>query len=129
MDGKGKIWLVPVDKDGLEGEPIELSGGLKNFSWEDDREDHRGLDGGLSGEQTGATERATGSTKQDDEGWDLGIGRTLEVSWSLDLGSGKVYELWALMTGLSVEQVKDLLQWAEESKWLRGMTGDIWNLV
>ena len=109
MDGKERlsrrtIWLVPVDKDGLEGEPIELSGGLKNFSWEDDREDHRRLDGGLDGGLLGEQALAEGSTSRvGDEGWNRGIGRTLEVSWSLELDREKVYELWATMTGLKLK--------------------------
>lgn len=119
---KPKFWIMPLGEDGQpDGEPVDISKTV-TFNWDTDG----GLYGGLPGEQA----EAEGSTSRvGDEGWDPGIGRTLEVSWSMELNQEKVYELWALMTGLSVEQVKDLLQWAEESKWLRGMTGDIWNLV
>jgi hypothetical protein len=120
-----------VDKDGLEGEPIELSGGMKNFSFgeslENSWEDDRGLDGGLPGEQAEAegSTRLMGEGKEEDS-WGLWLGRTFEMAWEIDEDAWD--RLWALMTGLTIEQARDLRIWLGEVRWLERVLGNDWIL-
>ena len=113
----GRVFMVPLGPDGKPSEPREWSPlqevGLTDFKfdWEDDGGHEEGLDGGLQGRPDGALIEEVGKR-----------------SWSVSMEfSGEVgIEVRALMVGKTVEEYRDLLQWARESAWLEKVTGLNW---
>lgn len=107
----GKVYIVP---NGANRDEV-MNRGPRELKLTADGDIDWGSDGGLEGGL---------------QGWPDGpLEEVGTRSWSMELtiDSGKPSDvLQALLMGMTVEEYRDLVQWARESRWLKRVTGENW---